>query len=297
MAKKVRFPLEMEDGVEVRTMEELRDAFSLERVIQYIWDDKLVIWLRDRYEHDLADAIEALDLSDPASLPKKVSEIFEVPYEEEVELTEEEKQQAAERAERLAKLQSYTTDEQYAAVIDSVAFDQDELYDLLDEDVREIYLCGERFVIPLGARGVTYIGVNKPVVVIDSKTEVDLAAKKIKLQDVRFDRKYQNIVDEANSNKVVSIGETTQKSYLRFLLSAADKKASDAMYDMAKDAIAKINYYDRKNILTLEQKVLDSGLIGMGIQFVSVDTASLVYAKMVFDNGLIGIGERYISEL
>ena len=31
MAKKVRFPLEMEDGVEVRSMEELRDNFSLSR--------------------------------------------------------------------------------------------------------------------------------------------------------------------------------------------------------------------------------------------------------------------------
>ena len=29
MAKKVRFPLEMEDGVEVRSMEELRDNFFI----------------------------------------------------------------------------------------------------------------------------------------------------------------------------------------------------------------------------------------------------------------------------
>lgn len=42
MAKKVRFPLEMEDGVEVRSMEELRDNFSLSRVLEYFNDGRLV---------------------------------------------------------------------------------------------------------------------------------------------------------------------------------------------------------------------------------------------------------------
>ena len=33
MAKKIRFSLEMEQGVEVRSLEELRENFSLERVV------------------------------------------------------------------------------------------------------------------------------------------------------------------------------------------------------------------------------------------------------------------------
>ncbi|MCD8105015.1 MAG: hypothetical protein LUF35_08460 [Lachnospiraceae bacterium] len=47
MAKKVRFPLEMEDGVEVCGVEELREHFSLERVLAYIADGKMLTWLRD----------------------------------------------------------------------------------------------------------------------------------------------------------------------------------------------------------------------------------------------------------
>ena len=79
--------------------------------------------------------------------------------------------------------------------IDKVAFDQDELYDLLDEKVNEIYLCGDRFAIPLSVQDVSYKGINNPVVVIDSKTEVDWLAKGITLEAVRYDEKYQAVVD------------------------------------------------------------------------------------------------------
>ena len=34
MAKKIRFPLEMDNGLEVRSMEELRNNFSLGRVLE-----------------------------------------------------------------------------------------------------------------------------------------------------------------------------------------------------------------------------------------------------------------------
>lgn len=33
MAKKIRFPLEMEQGIEVRSLEELKENFSLARVL------------------------------------------------------------------------------------------------------------------------------------------------------------------------------------------------------------------------------------------------------------------------
>lgn len=197
MAKKVRFALEMDNGVEVRSMEELRESFSLVRVLDYLKNGKLVIWLRDHYENDKANAIEQLDKLD-AELAKKVCEIFDVSYNENIEADLE---RAAARAERIKKLKEYTTEKKYLDVIDNVAFDQDEMYDLLDEDVYEIYLCGDRFSIPLSKSGVTYIGINNPVVVIDSKVEVDWEAIGITIEDVVFDKKYQAVLDSANETK------------------------------------------------------------------------------------------------
>ena len=211
MAKKIRFPLEMENGIEVRSMEELRNNFSLGRVLEYVQNEKLVIWLRDRYENNIADAIAELDKMD-SELPRKVSAIFDIPYDEKIE---EDLKQAAERAERIKRLKEFTDEKQYADKIDNVAFDQDELYDLLDEEVNEVYLCGDRFEIPLSVKGISYKGINNPVVVIDSKTEVDWLAKEILLEAVRYDDKYQAVVERESAKK---------------------------MYILAKDAIENLNY-------------------------------------------------------
>lgn len=75
--KKVRFPLEMKDGVEVRDLEGLKDNFSLERILLYLEDGRLDTWLRDRYLDDIADAVSELDRTD-AGFCGKICEIFEV---------------------------------------------------------------------------------------------------------------------------------------------------------------------------------------------------------------------------
>lgn len=212
MAKKIRFPLEMDNGIEVRNMEELREHFSLAHVLRYIEDGKLSRWLRDRYENELADKIDSID-SDDQQLAKKVSEIFEVPYDEKAE---EELEKAAERVTRLEKLKQFTEEECYASVIDHVAFDQDELYDLLDASAERIYLCGERFSIPLSKLGVTYTGINHPVAVIDSKVAVDWEQKQITLEGVVFDEKYQTVLahdEEEKTESENSAESTTEEVY------------------------------------------------------------------------------------
>ncbi len=284
MAKKIRFPLEMDNGVEVRSMEELRNNFSLGRVLEYIQNEKLVTWLRDRYENNIADAIAELDKTD-SELPKKVSAVFDVPYDEK---SEDALKQAAERAERIKLLKEFTDEKQFMDEIDKVAFDQNELYDLLDEEVKEIYLCGDRFAIPLSVTGVSYKGINNPVVVIDSKTEVDWLAKEITLEEVRFDEKYQAVVDSANATKEVlyeklvetlkeqaskkiSIGIAPDKTYLSFMIPVSERESVKRMYILSKDAIEKLNY--------------------------DVDADIREMRKMVQENHLIGIADRYISEL
>lgn len=192
MAKKIRFPLEMDNGVEVRSMEELREKFSLARVIAYLRNGKLVIWLRDRYENDIADLLEQLDNSEE-ELAKKVCEIFDIPYNEE---TKDDLRRETDRVERINYLKKYTDDKRFIDEIDKVAFNQDELYDLLDEKKQLIYLCGNRFAIPLSQSGISYIGINNPVVVINSKTIVDWSKKRIVFEGVTFDEKYRAVTEK-----------------------------------------------------------------------------------------------------
>ena len=48
MAKKIKFALEMAEGIKVRTIEDLRAHFDMERVMMYFSDGKLLEWLEDR---------------------------------------------------------------------------------------------------------------------------------------------------------------------------------------------------------------------------------------------------------
>ncbi|MBQ3601686.1 MAG: hypothetical protein II992_10875 [Lachnospiraceae bacterium] len=281
MAKKVRFPLEMENGIEVRSMEELRDNFSISKVICYLKEGKLVTWLRDRYANDIADLIEELELQDER-LAEKVSEIFDVPYDE---ASEKELEKAAERAERIKKLKEYTDDRRYEKVIDTVAFEQDELYDLLDEDANTVYLCGERFSIPLSKPGVVYIGINQPVVVIDSKVEVDWDEKEITVENVVFDKKYQAVLDISNETKeelcekvlgkvkkdeknTVSVGTYTNKSYINFMIPVAERNQVENLFQVAKSVIEKLNYDIDIDIRDLREIATKNGIIDLAKRYI-----------------------------
>lgn len=131
----------MDGGVEVRDIESLRENFSLGRIMGYLADGKLITWLRDRYANDLADAIEVLD-KESDSLTKDVCEILGVTYDE---TSEENLEKAAQRNRKLSLLKEYTSESKYIDNVDSVAFEQDDLYDLLDEGSETIYLCGDKF--------------------------------------------------------------------------------------------------------------------------------------------------------
>ena len=80
MAKKIKFALKMKDGMEVRTLQELKSGFDLNAVMAYFLDGKLETWLSDRYYDDLADSMQELDKNDP-ELRKKLCGIFGVEYE------------------------------------------------------------------------------------------------------------------------------------------------------------------------------------------------------------------------
>lgn len=270
MAKKIRFPLEMENGVEVRSMEELRDNFSTSRVLSYLKNGKLEVWLRDRFETDIADKIGQLDLQ-AEDLAKKLCEIFDITYNEEAE---DELKKAEERTERILLLKKYTDDKQFEEVIDSIAFNQDELYDLLDEETDTIYLCGEKFSIPLAKEGVSYIGINQPTVVIDSKVEVDWVRKNISVENVVLDQKYQSIVDNAKKarekeGKKTINGDYSDKSYINFLLPNEYMEESKQLYQMAKKEINEIEFDIDDDIKSLLAIVVENGIVGFAENYIN----------------------------
>ena len=284
MAKKFRFPLEMENGVEVRSIEELKENFSLAKILIYLSNGKLLTWLRDRYIDDIANEVEKLDCSDP-NLAKKISDIFNVEYDEQSERKLEE---AKEINNKISILKTFTSDKSFINVVDSIAFTQDDLYDLLDEGINTIYLCGDSFSIPISKKDVNYIGINNPVVVIDSKEIIDFKERNIKFTDVTFDNKYQKIIEffeiikgvsnsresskETNSKKYESnyiSGDYSKNSLISFMLNPEDKMLSEKYYSKIKSQLDNLTYDINQDVADIKMKIIDSGLVGLAENYLN----------------------------
>lgn len=167
MAIKIKFPLKMADGSQVRTIEELREHFDLAAILGYYDSGRLSEWLIDRYYEAEAEKIKTLD-SSSKEFKKNLCEIFAVPYSESV-AADVDLAEIAAKNKRYERLKQFTADDAILNEVDKVAFSQEELADLLDEGVELVYLCGEKFDIPCSKGGVKYIGVNNPMVDVDKR--------------------------------------------------------------------------------------------------------------------------------
>ena len=181
---RVKEPLIIKD-VEIRDLENLRENFDIDAVIENTFNGKLSKWLRERYYDEEADAVDELKKDDP-ELEEQLYDIFDV----EPPMDEEE---IAWRNERLAKLKQYTNDEEILANVDCVAFDQEDLSDCIDAEIDEIYLCDNTFTIPLKVKNKTYIGIGDAVAVIRSSKPIDFDSLNIHFQKINFDPEYEKI--------------------------------------------------------------------------------------------------------
>lgn len=182
MARKVKFALEMADGTKVRnSLEELREHFDMESIISYYLSGKLLEWLEDRYYDDEAAKIEELDKDSP-NLKAQLCAIIGVDASDFDALDVE----ALERLnEKKVYLRQKTSDESIIENAMITAITQQDLADLLDLESPVIYLCGEKFNIPIRMERKKYIGVlGTPKIEIRANSIDDLNKRDIIFENV-----------------------------------------------------------------------------------------------------------------
>lgn len=182
MAKKIRFPLQM-NGTDVRTIEELRENFDLSSVLGYLTNGKLVTWLEDRYYDNEAMAVRALS-TDETDLNQKLMSILGVS--DDVKTEEIDLEEIQRRNEKLMLLRQITDDEEIIDNVDCVAFNQDELYDILDDGKETIYLCQSEFEVPLSVQNKIYIGLENPKVKLRQTESINLDTLNVRFKNVLF---------------------------------------------------------------------------------------------------------------
>ena len=204
MARKIRFPLKMKNGSEVRTLDELKANFDLESVLGYFANGKLHTWLADHYHDEQAEAVSALS-PDMPDLNARLCEILGVEYQAENDETDIELIQR--RNEKLRILKAETDDRTLIDNVDIVALNQEDIYDILKRSSDTLYLYGERFVIPADNKNVRYVGMNNPLVIFeDGKNIQDYVICNITFDNVRFEtyqsKKY-NILSKVTTDKQI----------------------------------------------------------------------------------------------
>ena len=182
MAKKIRFPLQM-NGTDVRTIEELRENFDLSSVLGYLTNGKLVTWLEDRDYDNEAMAVRALS-TDETDLNQKLMSILGVS--DDVKTEEIDLEEIQRRNEKLMLLRQITDDEEIIDNVDCVAFNQDELYDILDDGKETIYLCQSEFEVPLSVQNKIYIGLENPKVKLRQTESINLDTLNVRFKNVLF---------------------------------------------------------------------------------------------------------------
>lgn len=181
MARKIKFALEMADGTKVRSnLEELREHFDLESIMGYYLSGKLQEWLEDRYYEKEADEVANIN-KDDEDVRVRICEIFGIEPPESNNLSINSIERLNEKKAMLRQVTDDVTIIEHAA---QVAFNQEELAELIEENESIIYLCGKEFTIPTKVTNKTYIGVNNPKISINIKSHQELLDRKIILKDV-----------------------------------------------------------------------------------------------------------------
>lgn len=185
MARKIRFPLIMKDGAEVRTLDELRENFDLEAVLGYFADGKLLTWLQNRYYDVESEKISALN-PENSSFEAQLCEALGVTFSKN-NIEEFDLDYINRRNEKKEILSQLTTDEKLLQNIDYVALNQEDLIDCFDIGAKTIYLVGKTvFTIPLSVTGITYIGHSDAKAVIRATDNVNFKEKNITFMDIQF---------------------------------------------------------------------------------------------------------------
>ena len=204
---KEKFPLIFKNNVEINTLADLKKYFDFRKVMGYFQNKKLTQWLDDRFYADEADALKAIKPTDKFA-PQKICNVLGINYEDYSEDLDD-AETIAWRRQRREHLKKFTDNPSIIKKVDSVAFNQEDLEDILsDSNVPSvIYLCNNFYRFPSGIlrkNFISYIGLGDNVKV---KFET---AKKVDQEELGITFENITITDkEPEPEKIPEVEEVT----------------------------------------------------------------------------------------
>lgn len=208
--KRIKFPLVMKNGEEVRDIEALRKNFDIGSAVEYYSNGKLERWLKNNYYDDILENVQKL-AGNEDDFGELLAGALGVEWEGAEKLN---LQSIMKRTELKEQLKPYVSEEQLEGM-EYIADTQEELEQFARSGCTPVYLFGKTFSVLEWMENIELIGLGHPVVNLEMKCREDFHKKKIKLKDVEFATEEMKKVALVNSETAVyySLLDTLQ-SYL-----------------------------------------------------------------------------------
>lgn len=243
MAKRIKFPLDMKDGIMVRTLEELQENFDVEKLVGHWLSGKLQMWLSDRHYEKHLEKIKTINTSSKTAINElcQVLNIYMGKDKINVETDKIIKQQ-----EKVKVVRQYTDDKEIMDHIDEVAMNQEELDVLLSCKCSKVFLLGEVFYINNELKKTALVGINNPIIVINTDFMIDFNKNEVQFYKCTFDEKYLTLleekrIEEENLHKKKRM-KYVPSSTFDYLLSENDRKQCKSLYDKVQEEMTEFEF-------------------------------------------------------
>ena len=179
--KKIKFPLVMKNGEEVRDIEALRENFDIESAAEYYSNGKLERWLENNYYDDILEKVRELT-GDEDDFGELLAKALGAEWDGSEKINLRSIMKGTELREQL---KPYVSEEELEKM-EHIADTQEELERLVQSGCSPVYLFVKTFSIREWMGNTEFIGIGCPVVDLEIHSREEFQKKKIKLQDVEF---------------------------------------------------------------------------------------------------------------
>lgn len=238
-----RFFLSMANGHDVSSLGDLRQYGDRESILRYFNDGTLEKWL-DAYDYDELEDVQRIDKK-AYNAADRLKEILQLSWADTNDME-------TQKAEKEAKLRQWTTDQSILSNVDSIAFNDGDLVELLRQGVNKVYLCareGEIFNIRSKYKNIKYIGIlGKAKIETRFKSSLELKENGISVENINLpwnetaeiSYSYQSFSSEKQSTKKVNnkLYDCFKKAFLR-----------EPGWEVVDDSQKKLDKYDKEIVL------------------------------------------------
>lgn len=190
--KKVKIPLEMENEVKVRSIEELRENFSITKIYEHYQSGKLQSWLERWYYDDILKSLQEITYNEE-TFCEDMCKIFAVECSEFIQAEWDEFLEQKNSAENRIRYINTLFEEAGVNIPETIsdfnmiAINQIELDMLLENGNKKPYICTrEKLTIPLKYKDIAYVGLNNPEIELESSDVKQYVHNNIELIGVCF---------------------------------------------------------------------------------------------------------------